>query len=72
MYLPVGNCPIHLLNYITFAILSLLFQDEKPKMLQAFQMIYETTGYTFENTDKVIRRFVNCFLRLLQKMKVTK
>ena len=31
--------------------------------LQAFKFIYECTGYTFENIDKILRRYVNTFLK---------
>ena len=30
-------------------------------------MIYETTGYNFENTDEIICRFIKCFLKAFAK-----
>ena len=40
------------------------FKNRKVKcfteiFLQAFKFIYECTGYTFENIDKILRRYVN-------------
>ena len=34
--------------------------------LQAFKLIYES-GYEFDDIDKIIRRFVNCFFKTFAK-----
>jgi hypothetical protein len=48
------------------------FKMKDPKccntvFLQAFKLIYESTGYEFDNIDKIIRRFVNCFFKTFAK-----
>ena len=35
--------------------------------LQAYQLIYESTDYTFENIDSIIRRFSNSFFKAFVK-----
>ena len=35
--------------------------------LQAFKLIYQSTSYEFDNIDKIIRRFVNCFFKTFAK-----
>ena len=39
--------------------------------LEAYQYIYDSTGYEFENIEKIMVRFNNCFLKG-PKPKVTK
>ena len=48
------------------------FKMKDPKccntvFFQAFKLIYESTGSEFDNIDKIIRRFVNCFFKTFAK-----
>ena len=48
------------------------FKMKAPKccntvFLQAFKLTYESTGYEFDDIDKIIHRFVNCFFKTFAK-----
>ena len=48
------------------------FKARDPKcctkiFLQGFRIIYQSSGCEFEKSDKILRRFVNCFFKAFAK-----
>ena len=67
--------PINLYDFSQYCYTFFKSRKEKccTKMyLQAFQLIHEYTGYSFENIDSIVRRLCNCFFKAFVKRETDK